>query len=103
MATVRIRHQVNQAGIVALGQPGGPTYRDTLRRGILVQGAIRRCVRVDTGRLRSSYQVSGPVMNGTVAGVRVGSNVEYAIYQNNGTRWITGDHCLERSLIAARY
>ena len=103
MASVRITHRFNLGAVVAMGQANWRIYRDTQRRGIRVQGAIRRCVRVDTGRLRSSYAMTGPVFRAGVAGVRVGSNLEYAIYQNNGTRWITGDHCLEQSLSAARY
>lgn len=103
MAQVRVTHRYNPGAVVAMGQADGRIYRDIQRRGIRVQGAIRRCVRVDTGRLRSSYAMTGPVYRAGAAGVRVGSNLEYAIYQNNGTRWITGDHCLEQSLAAARY
>jgi hypothetical protein len=82
----QIRHRINQSALAALAAPGASVYRDMLRRGIRVQNGARRRVNVDTGRLRSSINVEGPVVRGGGAGVRVGTNVEYAIYVHEGTR-----------------
>lgn len=81
-----VTHRINQAAVDSIVAPGGPVYRDMLRRGIRVQNGARRRVNVDTGRLRSSLNVEGPIVRNGAAGVRVGTNVEYAIYVHEGTR-----------------
>lgn len=99
----QIRHRINQSALAALAAPGASVYRDMLRRGIRVQNGARRRVNVDTGRLRSSINVEGPVVRGGGAGVRVGTNVEYAIYVHEGTRRMRGNPFLRDALADARY
>lgn len=101
--TVRVTHQINQAAVAAFGAPGGRVYQDTLRRGILVQNGARVRCPVDTGRLRSSINVEGPVIVNGVAGVRVGTIVEYAIFVHEGTRYMVGRPFLRDALADARY
>lgn len=59
--------------------------RDLERRAIRVETAAKHLCPVDTGRLRSSITHQ---MNSDSAGlyVDIGTNVEYAIYQELGTR-----------------
>jgi HK97 gp10 family phage protein len=99
---VRITHTVHHRAIASLVVPGSPVYRDIVRRAIKVQGAARRRVRVDTGRLRSSINVTAPHTKGNATGARVGSNVEYALFQEEGTRYMQGQPYLRPGLSAAR-
>jgi hypothetical protein len=77
-----IIHEVEMRRL--LSSPSGPVIRDMLRRGVRVQAKARRFVGVDTGRLRSSITVS-LVAAGTKIAVRVGTNVQYALWHHEGT------------------
>ena len=70
---------------VLLASPTGPTSRYLLRQGILVSNRAKVLCPVDTGRLRASIGVSQQF---TPAGAvtTVGSNVEYSLYVELGTR-----------------
>ena len=74
---------VNLRAIQAImHSPDGPVMKFLLRVGNRVRsGAAERC-NVDTGRLRSSIQV---VMTAEPS-VRVGTDVDYAIYVHEGTQ-----------------
>lgn len=83
-----------------------PLARDMLRRGQRVETAAKRRIshsprRIDTGRLRSSLTTQ-PIRRGPVPGVRVGSNVEYALYVHEGTRYMIANPYLRDALPAAR-
>lgn len=72
-----------------LSGPQGPVVRDLGRRAYRVRsGAVAACP-VDTGRLRSSINVS---MGGDFesAYADIGTNVEYALYVHEGTRYMEG-------------
>lgn len=98
-----VSHRLNQPGIqVVLTSPSGGVTRDMLRRGIRVQNQARRLCPVDTGRLRASIGVSQRrASNGGVMAV-VGTNVEYALYVHEGTRYMVGRPFLRDALQAAR-
>lgn len=83
-----------------------PIGRDMLRRGLRVESAAKKRIshsprRIDTGRLRASITAQ-PIRKGGVPGVRVGTNVEYAYYVHEGTRYMQANPYLRDALPAAR-
>lgn len=66
--------------------PNGPVAKDLARRAVKVEATAKRLAPVDTGRLRSSitHEVTTD-SKGLVA--FVGTNVEYAIFVELGTRF----------------
>lgn len=90
----KVTHKLNQAEIRRiLTSPSGPVAKALLVRGYRVQALAKKNLgggtgtgpkRIDTGRLRSSIAVElrrGP--RGLL--VRIGTNVEYAIFVHEGT------------------
>lgn len=75
----------------------GDVSRFMLRLGIQVQSSARRKCPVDTGRLRSSI---GVTQKATSAGAitSIGTNVEYALYVHEGTRFQHGRPFLRDAL-----
>lgn len=67
--------------------PNGPVAKDMLRRGYKVESAAKRNVtkNTDTGRLRSSISTILISRNQKPV-VRVGTDVEYALFIHNGTK-----------------
>lgn len=57
-------------------------------RGLRVRNRAKRLCPVDTGRLRSSIVVTPPYKRATEIIVSIGTNVEYAIFVHNGTRFM---------------
>jgi HK97 gp10 family phage protein len=100
--TVRITHTVHLGAIRSLFAPGSRVYQDIIRRAIKVQNGARRRAAVDTGRLRSSINVTAPVVRDGASGARIGTNVEYAIYVEKGTRYMRARPYLEPALQDAR-
>lgn len=85
---------------------GVPLAKDMLRRGLRVETAAKRRIshsprRIDTGRLRASINTR-PIVHGGLPGVRVGTNVDYAIYVHEGTRHMQANPFLRDALPAAR-
>jgi len=81
----RVNLQINQRGVRALmTDPDGPVAQDLLRRGRNVAYYARRFAPVDTGRLRASITAELVQYAGSIA-VLVGSNVNYAMFQHEGT------------------
>lgn len=84
-----------------LRSSGGPAAIALERTALRVETAAKRFAPVDTGRLRASITtVMGEDSDGLVA--YVGSNVQYAIYQEYGTRFQSGTPFLRPALDAAR-
>lgn len=79
----------------------GPVGRDLTRRTIKVESAAKRLCPVDTGRLRSSISHEMTADGKGLVGF-VGTNVEYAIFQELGTRFQRGTPFLRPALRAAR-
>lgn len=67
-----------------LQSPSGAVAQDLLIRGNRVKNAAQRLCPVDQGRLRASISTELAFDEGELV-VRVGTNVDYAIYVHNGT------------------
>lgn len=69
-------------------------FQHTMRIGIRIQNAAkirlgRAPKRIDTGRLRASIRITTFTSSTwSTPGVRVGTNVEYAVYVHEGTRYM---------------
>lgn len=100
MAETRVR--MDQAAIDRLMRSTtGPAAATLLKAGVKVEGAAKRLCPVDTGRLRSSiaHELTTDA-RGLVC--FVGTNVEYAIYQELGTRYMAAQPYLRPALRSAR-
>lgn len=93
-----------------LVSPDGPVGRDLARRAVRVETAAKGKCPVDTGRLRSSIRwafgseaavISVVVATTTGAHVTIGSDVEYAGYVEQGTRYMDARPFLFPALDAA--
>ena len=94
--------QMDQGAINRLSDTeGSAVVKDLFRRGKRVEAQAKRDCPVDTGRLRASITTE-VFATGTDLGVRVGSNVNYASYVHDGTRYMRGRPFLLRALDAAR-
>jgi len=83
MAQVNL--QINQNAVRALLlDPNSGVARDLLRRGNNVATLAKKYAPVNTGRLRASIEAK-LVRYGDNVAVIVGTNVEYAMYQHEGT------------------
>ncbi len=82
-STVRLRFFEGPLQALLTG-PSGPVAQEIAKRGEFVASTARTLAPVDTGRLRSSITTE---MSRDFRGVvcYVGSNTEYAIYQELGT------------------
>lgn len=96
------RVRMDQGAIHALfDSEDGPVGRDLARRAVKVESTAKRLCAVDTGRLRSSVTHSiEHDSKGIVA--YVGTDVEYAIFQELGTRYQRGTPFLRPALRAAQ-
>lgn len=83
MAQVNL--QINRAAVRALlVDPSGGVARDLLRRGNNVATLAKKYAPVNTGRLRASIEAKLVKYSGSIA-VVIGTNVEYAMLQHEGT------------------
>lgn len=90
MSRIVVDHRMNRsyAKRVLANSPG--IRRGMLLRGLAVQTEAKKRLnepprRIDTGRLRNSIQIQEVRTRG-VTGVRVGTNVIYALVIHNGSR-----------------
>jgi len=90
----RVTHRLNPVEITRLlTSPSGPVAKNMLIRGYRVQAQARKNLgggssgpkRIDTGKLRASISVELRRKNLQTITVRVGTNVEYAIWVHDGT------------------
>lgn len=80
--------------------PSGEVAKDLMRRALQVDNAAKQLCPVDTGRLRSSITNElGQDGEGLVA--TIGTNVEYAVYVELGTRNMAAQPFLLPALDAA--
>lgn len=98
---VELRTFVNVPNIERLGRSQG-VIRYLTARGVQVQSAARRRLRdsprrIDTGTLLTSIQVE-TIVQGAKVVVRVGTNVDYAIYVHEGTRFMAANPFLADAL-----
>lgn len=100
MAGSTFRVVLNEAAILGLMTGSdGAVARDLTRRAIAVQAEAARLCPVDTGRLRGSIEWElGRDARGLVA--RVGTNVHYARFVEEGTRRMAAQPYLRPALRA---
>jgi len=70
--------------VAVLRSPGGPVAQDIWRRGQRVLNQARQNCPVDQGALRASLHAEAGQIDGAPS-VKIGSNLEYAIYVHEGT------------------
>lgn len=92
---------MNQAELDQLleSEEGG-VGRDLLRRALSVERAAKQAAPVDTGRLRSSI-THALDRDGQGVFAIIGTDVEYAIFQELGTRFMSAQPFLAPALGAA--
>lgn len=101
MATVTVsRSGINSSVVEALLT--GPGHQDALRRGVRVMTKARDNLtgpprRIDTGRLRASIGIRESVP-GKPGAVSVGTNVDYAPFVHDGTRFMEANPFLLNAL-----
>jgi len=94
-----------------LFEPNGAVGLDMARRALRVESSAKGFAPVDTGRLRSSirwspggsaaaYEVCVQLVASTGAAATIGSDVEYAGYQELGTRYMPAHPYLRPGLAA---
>lgn len=104
---VRITNHLDSGAVNALlMSPSGGVARDLLRRGKHVESRAKQNLansprRIDTGRLRSSITTVLVRAGGNIA-VQVGTNVEYARFVHDGTRYMAANPFLKDALPAAK-
>lgn len=90
----KVTHKLNPVEIDRiLTSPTGPVAKAMLVRGYRVQAQARKNLggglsgpkRIDTGKLRASISVELKLKNTRTLTVRIGTNVEYAIWVHDGT------------------
>jgi hypothetical protein len=87
----QVNLQINYAAVRALlTNPRGDVAHELLRRGHNVESLAKKYAPVNTGRLRASINTRLVTYAGNLA-VLVGTNVNYAMYQHEGTG-IYGPH-----------
>lgn len=92
----------NDSGVLTVRGPlAGCVARDLMRRGYKVEAQAKRDAPVDTGRLRASIKTEAFTRDG-LPGARVGSDVNYARWVHDGTRYMRARPFLLRALDAAR-
>ena len=101
MADARIVLDRAAIGAVLTG-PSAPIAKDIYRRANRVLNKARYLCPVDTGNLRGSLSVQMTSSLGGSYAARVGTNVPYAIYVHEGTRYMQGVPFLRDALDAAR-
>jgi HK97 gp10 family phage protein len=92
--------QLDDAQMHALLQTkSGPVGRYLFQTGKRIEASAKRKAPVDTGRLRSSISTAFfEVPYDPFLAVRVGTDVEYAIYVHDGTRYVGPRPFLEEAL-----
>jgi hypothetical protein len=94
MVRVRASHALRPSRVKPLFNRKSAVFRHTMGIGIKISNAAkvrlgRAPKRIDTGRLRASIKVSTFTSSTwSTPGVRVGTNVEYAVYVHEGTRYM---------------
>lgn len=106
MATVRAWHVLRPSRVKPLFNRKSNIFKHTFGVGVRIQNAAKRRLgsaprRIDTGRLRASIKIS--VFTASpwgVGAVRVGTNVEYAIYVHEGTRYMQPNRFITDAVVS---
>lgn len=89
--------KVKWYGDKLIKEVGLKCFQDIEKACLLVEGDSKRMVAVDTGRLRASITHEVEKKGDEVTG-RVGTNIEYGIYQEYGTSKMSASPFLRPSL-----
>lgn len=90
----KVTHEFNEKQIYNITQgPNSGLLKDMLKRGARVQTRARRNLRggatgprrINTGALSNSIKVAVSAITNTHLAVRVGSNLDYAVFVHDGT------------------
>nr|AMP54256.1 bacteriophage protein of unknown function (DUF646) [uncultured bacterium]AMP54300.1 bacteriophage protein of unknown function (DUF646) [uncultured bacterium]AMP54376.1 bacteriophage protein of unknown function (DUF646) [uncultured bacterium]AMP54415.1 bacteriophage protein of unknown function (DUF646) [uncultured bacterium]AMP54466.1 bacteriophage protein of unknown function (DUF646) [uncultured bacterium] len=105
VVAVSVTHVINRNLIRERLRRGMPLDQYMNRKAIMTESGAKRAIghnpkRVDTGNLRASIGVRERTINGFPA-KRIGTNVSYGGYINDGTIYIEASHFMERGLLAA--
>jgi hypothetical protein len=93
MATSKVRHSTNYGNIrVLMTSPTSGVVMNLRARALATQAAAKRRLnsdprRIDTGLLVNSIQIREYIRNGAIV-ERIGTDVEYANYVHQGTRYM---------------
>lgn len=103
MARVRTDHSFNAGYAQYFARQGGPLVRNLELRGLAVQAAAKQRLRqapqrIDTGNLLNSIQIRIYYRGGFPV-VRIGTDVEYAVYVHEGTVYMRPNPFLRDGLI----
>lgn len=93
MARVKAFHVLRHSRVTPLFNRKSKIFARVFTVGVKIQNAAKLRLgsaprRIDTGRLRASIKIKVFTTAQRTAGVRVGTNVEYAIYVHEGTRYM---------------
>lgn len=106
MARAKAFHRLRYAPSFRLFNRKSNVYKHTFTVGVRIQNAAkvrlgRSPKRIDTGRLRASIGVKPFKSAGfPIYGVTVGTNVDYAIYVHDGTRYMEANPFLRDAVIS---
>jgi hypothetical protein len=106
MARVNVKQSYNYGNAkVLFTSPTSGVNKNMRARGLATQAAAKQRLRadprrIDTGLLLNSIQVREYLLGG-VRVVRIGTDVEYAIFVHDGTRWMEANPFLADGLKAA--
>lgn len=100
---VRVKYKLYKSTKRRLFSRKSGVHRNSLRIGTKIANNAkvqlgRSPKRIDTGRLRASIKVSSFSGKSGFAGVRVGTNVEYAPYVHDGTRYMRANPFLANAV-----
>lgn len=95
--------RLNQSELrVLLESESGAVGKDLVRRGQRVLNRARETVPVDTGDLKGSLSMEIIKTGGDGLVARIGTNLVYGRYVNDGTKYMAPRPFLTRALEAAR-
>lgn len=102
---VSTTHRFNVGYARYLARPGGSLVRNLELRGLAVQAAAKQRLRqspqrIDTGNLLNSIQTLTYYRSGFPV-IRIGTDVEYAVYVHEGTVYMEANPFLRDGLIQA--
>lgn len=106
MAKARTRHRFNYGNArVLMTSPTSGVVRNLRARALATQAASKQRLRadprrIDTGNLINSIQIREYIRNGVIV-ERIGTDVEYAVYVHDGTRYMRANPFLVDGLRSA--
>jgi hypothetical protein len=103
VATSRVKHSTNYGNIrVLMTSPSSGVVMNLRARALATQTAAKRRLnsdprRIDTGLLVNSIEIREYIRNGAIV-ERIGTDVEYANYVFQGTRYMEANPALQDGL-----